>query len=126
MLALEKEIQLIKDASEIYDSLVVDPEEGNGVAVELVSSGNSSQSSARAAGVNRSTFHQWVKLSAPTDRAIRRLLRTNMIEKIHVQSRGAYGYRPGHRYRRTPHETRPSVLFRSARRVFTQVSELIH
>ena len=37
---LEKELQLVKDASEIYDSLaVVDPKEGRCVTEELVSRG---------------------------------------------------------------------------------------
>ena len=38
---LEKELQLVKDASEIYDSLaVVDPKEGRCVVEELVSRGH--------------------------------------------------------------------------------------
>jgi putative transposase len=39
--ALEKELQLVKDTSEIYDSLaVVDPNGGRCVTVELVSRGH--------------------------------------------------------------------------------------
>jgi len=34
-----------------------------------------------------------VKPSAPTDRAFRRLLLTDAVGKIHVDSRGTYGYR---------------------------------
>jgi putative transposase len=91
---LEKELQLVKDASEIYDSLaVVDPKEGRCVTEELVSRGNSSRSSARASGVHRSTFHQRVQLSPSTDRAIRRLLLTDAVGKIDGESRGTYGYR---------------------------------
>jgi transposase InsO family protein len=43
--------------------------------------------------VNRSTFHQRVKPSAPTDQEIRRLLLTDAFGKIHGDSRGTYGYR---------------------------------
>ena len=91
---LEKELQLVKDASKIYDSLgVADPKKGRCVAEELVSRGHSSRSSARASGVHRSRFHQRVKPSPPTDRAIRRLLLTDAVGKIHGESRGTYGYR---------------------------------
>ena len=34
-----------------------------------------------------------MKLSPPTDRAIRRLLLTDAVGKIHGESRGTYGYR---------------------------------
>ena len=43
--------------------------------------------------LNRSTFYQGIKPSAPTDRAIRRLLLTDAVGKIHGDSRGTYGYR---------------------------------
>jgi len=43
--------------------------------------------------VNRSTFHQRIKPYAPTGQAIRRLLLTGAVGKIHGESRGTYGYR---------------------------------
>jgi transposase-like protein len=73
---LEQKLQLVKDASKIYDSLaVMDPKEYRCVAVELVSRGHADRNATRAAGVARSSFIKRVKPSPPTDRAIRRLLR---------------------------------------------------
>ena len=77
----------------IYDSLpAADQKEGGRVTEELVSRGHSSRGSARASGVDRSKFHQRVKLSLPTDRAIRRLFRTDTVGKIHGESRGTHGH----------------------------------
>ena len=56
------------------------------VAVELVTRGHSGRSATRAAGVVRSSFIRRIKPSPPTDRAIRRLLLTDAVGKIHVDS----------------------------------------
>jgi len=92
--SLEKELQLVKDASKIYDiGGGGGPKRRQAVAQGLLARGHSSRSSARVAGVNQSNFHQRIKPSAPTDRAIRRLLLTDAVGKIHCDSRGTYGYR---------------------------------
>jgi putative transposase len=56
--SLEKELKLVKDASEICDSLAVgDPKGCRRVAVELVSRGHAARSATRAAGVARVLIH---------------------------------------------------------------------
>ncbi len=55
--------------------------------------GHSGRSATRAAGVVRSSFIRRTKSSPPSDLAIRRLLLSDSVGKVHTDSRGTYGYR---------------------------------
>ena len=43
--------------------------------------------------MSRSTFAYRTRVRPPTERAIRRLLLTDVVATVHAQSRGVYGYR---------------------------------
>jgi transposase-like protein len=82
--ALEKELRLVKDASEIYDSLVVmPPKKRQAVAEGLVTRGHSGRSATRITGVPRSTFVWRTTPRTPGNRTIRRVLLADSIGQIH-------------------------------------------
>ena len=63
------------------------------VAIELVARGHSQRKATKTAGVPRSTYGARTRPRPPCDRAIRRLLLTDVVGQVHNDSRGVYGYR---------------------------------
>ena len=55
--------------------------------------GHSGRSATRTAGISRSSTIRLIKPLPSSDRAIRRLLLTDAVDKTHTDSRGAYGSR---------------------------------
>lgn len=91
---LEKELQLVKDASELFGAqAVVPPKRRQAVAEGLVRRGHSIRSATTVSGVNRSTFGYRTRPKPPGNREIRRLVVADAIGQVHEGSRGTYGYR---------------------------------
>lgn len=90
---LEKELAATKRASELFDEgRVVRPKDRYPIVETLTGEGFGLKYSCRLLGVWSSGFCRW-RRNVPSNRAIRRMLLTDLITQIWEQSNRTYGYR---------------------------------
>lgn len=88
---LEAELELTRDACELFNAeAVVPPKRRRAIAEGLIARGHSARSSCRITGLARSNLQYHRRRPVP-DREIRRLIVADTITEIHQRSRGTYG-----------------------------------